>query len=202
MPLMTTAEVKLYIRETSTTYDTLINYYIPLIEEDVCEYLNNWFADNVIFLETYGGLAFSRGNTATATTQADYITDDNDQFSTAGFSDGMDVVISGGSNHGIYTIASVTTAVMKMTCTGVFVDQDQDASFNPVGGVRISRVNWPGALKPIAAKMIWYQIAKNKPDGVLSESIDDYSVTYVNGREYPMQLLNQLNYRWRHVRAR
>ena len=202
MPLMTTAEVKTFIRETSLTYDTLIGYYIPLIEEDICQYLNNWFEDQIIYIDKAGGLAFSRGNTSTGTTQADYVTDDNDDISTAGFIAGMDVAISGGSNYGIYEIASVTTAVMTMTCTGEFIDQDQDDSYNPVGSIRIARIVWPESLKPIAAKMIWYQINKSKPDGALSESIDDYSITYVNGREYPMQLLTQLDLRWKYAKTK
>ena len=193
MSLLTRSEVKAFLRMTASTYDTLIDTYIPLIEEDICTYLNDWFDDKVIFIETGSGLAFSRGNTATATTQADYITDDNQDFSTAGFDDGMDVVIFGGSNYGLYTISSVTTAVMKVDTTGVFVDQDQDDSYNMVGTIRIARQNWPAWLKPIAAKMIWYQVNKNKPDGVQSERIDDYSVTFVNDRQYPMELLHGLS---------
>ena len=201
MALMTVAEVKTYIRETGTDYDALIALYIPLIEDDICEYLNNWFEDRVIFVERSGGLAFSRGNTATATTQADYITDDNDDMSTVGFAAGQDVAIAGGSNYGIYTIASVTTAVMTMTSTGVFVDQDQDDSFHSVGRIQISRMIWPNALKPIASKMIWYQIDQSKPDGAISERVDDYSITYAGSRAYPDQLLNQLA-KWRQVNVK
>jgi hypothetical protein len=192
MALLTTAEAKTYLRITSDTYDSLIAEYIPLIEEDICYYLNNWFEDKVIFVSKSNGLAFSRGNTSTGTTQADYVTDDDDDFTTAGFRAGMDVAIRAGSNYGIYTLASVSTDTLTMTCTGEFEDQDQDASYNTVGRIRISRMVWPDRLKPIAAKMIWYQIDHNKPDGAISEKIDDYSVTYVNGKAYPMQLLDQL----------
>lgn len=192
MALLGSTEVKDFLRETSTGYDSLIATYLPIIEEDICTYLDNWFQDNVIFVDTGGGLAFTRGDTNATASDADYITDDNDQFSTAGFAAGQDVAIEGGSNHGIHTIVTVTTAVMTMDSTGVFVSQDQDASFNNVGMIRISRMKWPDWLKPIAAKMIWYQIENNKPGGAISERIDDYSVTYVNGREYPMQILNQL----------
>ncbi len=104
MSLLTRSEVKAFLRMTASTYDTLIDTYIPLIEEDICTYLNDWFDDKVIFIETGSGLAFSRGNTATATTQADYITDDNQDFSTAGFDDGMELYIFGGSKYGLYTI--------------------------------------------------------------------------------------------------
>lgn len=192
MALMTTTEAKAFLRITGSTYDTLIGTYIPIIEEDICEYLNNYFEDRAIFVQHASGLAFVRGNTATATTQADYVTDDNEDFSTAGFSAGMDIAIAGGSNAGIYTIASVTTGTLTITDTGEFVDQDQDNYYNYPGPIRIARVIWPSWLKPVAAKMIWYQIDKAKPDGAISERVDDYSVTYVNGRAYPAQLLDQL----------
>jgi len=200
MSLMTVAEVKTFLRLTDTTYDTLITYYIPIIEEDICEYLNNWFEDNVIYIDTGSGLAFSRGNTATGTTQADYITDDNQDFSTAGFAAGMDVVIMGGSNGGVYSVASLTTAVMTMTCTGEFIDQDQDDSFRTVGNIRISRMRWPEALKPIAAKMIWAQISDNRPGNVSQERIDDYSVTYAGKNAYPERVVRQLD-KWRYART-
>lgn len=201
MALLTTAEAKTFLRITDTTYDTLIAEYIPLIEEDICYYLDNWFQDRVIFVDHAAGLAFNRGNTATDTVEADTITDDNEDFSTAGFAAGMDIAISGGSNYGIYTLASVSSGTLTLTSTGEIVDQDQGASYNTVGSVRISRIVWPDAIKPVAAKMIWYQIDHNKPDGAISEKIDDYSVTYVNGKAYPMQLLEQLR-PFRQVRMR
>jgi len=202
MPLMTKEEVRAFTRETSLTYDTLIDTYIPLIEEDICTYLNNWFQDNVIYVEASSGLAFTRGNTATATSAADYITDDDDRFSTAGFAVGMDIAIAGGSNYGLYRITGQTTAVLTMATTGEFVSQDLDASYNSVGRVRISRVKWPSSLKPIASKMIWYQIDQNKPGGAIQERVDDYSVTFASGREYPQQLISQLDLRWKQARTK
>lgn len=200
MALLTVAEAKTYLRITDSTYDTLIGYYIPLIEEDICEYLQNYFEDKVIYVEHSAGLAFIRGNTSSGTSQADYITDDNDDFSSAGFTAGMDIAIAGGSNYGLYTLAAVSTDTLTLESTGVLVNQDQDTSYNPAGRIRISRVHWPDALKPIAAKMIWYQIDKAKPDGAITERIDDYSVTYAGAREYPMQLMQQLR-KWRKVRV-
>ena len=200
MALMTLAEVKTFLRITDATLDTLITTYIPLIEEDITDYLQNWFADKAIFVKASGGLAFNRGNTASGTSAADNIVDDNDNFTSAGFTDLMDIVIAGGSNYGIYKISSVTTAVMKTQSTGIFVDQDQDTAKEPVGAILISRINWPSALKPIAAKMIWYQIDTAKQSGAKSERIDDYSVVFAGARAYPEQLLNQLN-KWRYLRT-
>ncbi len=205
MALMTTAEVKAFLQITAATYDTLIGTYIPLIEEDICNYLNTWFQDRAIFIEYSGGLAFTRGATGSTGDSRDKIVDDNQNFSTVGLSSGMDIAIDGGSNYGIRTISSgQTSAILYMTGAAEFVDQDQDASYNTVGTIRISRVNWPSALKPIAAKMIWYQIdgAKEKASGAISEKIDDYSITYAGtaARAYPSQLIDQLA-TWKKVRS-
>lgn len=200
MALMTATEVKAFLRITATTYDTLIATYLPIIEKDICEYLNNYFDDRVIYVQHAGGLAFVRGNTATSSTQADYITDDNQDFSTAGFVGGMDIAVFGGSNYGIHTIDTVSSGTMSLTSTGVLVSQDQDASYNTVGAIRIARIKWPTELKPIAAKMIWYQIDKARPDGAISERVDDYSVTYAGSNAYPEQLIRQLS-KWRMTRS-
>jgi len=120
MALMTTAEVKAFLRETSSTYDTLIGIYIPLIQEDICTYLNTWFQDKAIFVEYSSGLAF-----VGSCSSRDYITDDNQNFTTAGLTSGMDIVVDGGSNYGFHTLSSgQTSALLNMTSSGVFGDQD------------------------------------------------------------------------------
>lgn len=199
MALLTVDEARQFLRLTDGTYDVLIASYIPLIEEDICTYLNTQFQDKSIYVEYTGGLAFVQGGTSTGTSR-DYITDDNENFSTAGFSTDMDVAIEGGSNEGIYTIVSLSSGTMTMEDKGRFIDQDQDASHKTVGPIRISRIKWPESLKPIAAKMIWYQIDKAKPDGAIREQIDDYSVAFAGAREYPMQLINQL-VKWKQART-
>ena len=202
MALMTVREVKRFLRisESDSTYDALIAEYLPIVEQDVCEYLNNYFEDRAIFVDHGAGLAFVRGNTLTSVVSADYVTDDNDAFSTAGFAAGMDVVIVGGSNEGIYTVASVSSGTLTMTSTGEFVAQDQDLFYKTPGRIRIARIVWPDALKPIAAKMLWYQVDNAKPNGAISEKIDDYSITYAGSNAYPSQLVHQLS-RYRQVRT-
>ena len=204
MALVTLAEVKAFIGEASTAYDSLISTYIPIIEEDICTYLDNWFEDKAIFVEAGSGLAFVAG------TSRDYITDDNTNFTTVGLTSGMDIAVSGGSNYGLYSISSgLTTAQMNVgtTSNNVFVDQDQDLSYHSVGTIRISRVDWPKALKPIASKMIWFQVDDKKPNGALSERIDDYSISYpgpsvmAGNNQYPYALVSGLA-KWRQVRAK
>ena len=206
MALMTRAEVKQYLKVTSTADDQLIDAYIPVIEEDLCEYCNNYFQDRFVYRSAVGGIAFVRGNTATATTTADTITDDDKELSTnsgAGFRAGMDIVVEGTwANDGIHTIKSLTSATLTLESTGELIGQDQDSYYTgsgqKIGAILISRVNWPKAIKPIAAKMIWTQVSDAKPGNVQNESIDDYSVTFVNGSAYPSRVMKGLD-KWRNA---
>jgi len=203
MALLTLAEVKAFLREGSTNYDSLITAYIPIIEQDICRYLDNYFEDKAIYVEAGSGLAFVNG------TSRDYITDDQAKFSTVGLTSGMDIAVRGGSNHGIYSISSGQTSAqlnIGSTANKIFVDQDQDTSYHAVGTIRISRIDWPSALKPIAAKMIWYQVDQAKPNGAIMERIDDYSVSFpgpgvmVGNTQYPYSLVSGLA-KWRQARA-
>ena len=169
------------------SYNDDIDNMIPVVEKDVCDYLNNYFEDRIIFVQYNGGIAFVKG-----ATEADKITDDNQHFSTAGFVAGMDVAVRGGSNAGIYTLAAVSSGTLTLDSTGAILSQDQDNTYNPAGAIRISRIGWPEELKPYIAQMIWYRINKSRPNNILSEKIDDYSVTYINGNAYPTETLSGL----------
>lgn len=199
MALMTSTEVKAFLRLSVSTYDTLIATYIPIIEKDICEYCNNYFVDEQTLKYGASGIAFVRGDTASTSSSPDTITDDATEFSAIGFQSFMDIIVAGGkANEGIHHLAGVSTGTLILTSTGTLIDQDQDASYWPVGPITIARIKWPENMKPIAAKMIWAQIADSKPGNVKSESIDDYSATYINGNAYPARLIKGLD-RWRKV---
>ena len=189
--MMTVAEVKSILRITDSTYDSEIAFLLPLVERDIIEYCNNGFQDGYVYRESAGGFEFVRGDSDTR----DYITDDDEHFLDRGFADGMDIVVEGGySNIGLYTIDSASGSKLKMTGYGDFVNQDQDGSDdNTVGTIRISRVKWPEAIKLPAAKMIWSLIDDAKPSDVKSEKLDDYSVTYIGGSEYPTKVIRMLD---------
>jgi hypothetical protein len=182
-----TAALVRYVTYKYNKYDSDIALLIPQVEYDLCSYLNNWFEDQTIYVHQGSGLAFTKG-----TTEADKIVDDNQDFSTAGFVAGMDIVVRGGSNAGIHTLAAVSTAQLTLTSTGILVSQDQDVSYNVIGGIKISRIQWPQEIKPYLAQMVWYRLNRSKPDNVASERIDDYSVTYINGNPYPTETIKGL----------
>lgn len=192
MALLTAAEVKSFLRDTSSDYDTDIAFLLPYVEKDIIEYCNNGFQDGYIYRESASALEFVTGDSDTY----DYITDTEAKFSERGFKDGMDIVVEGGwTNVGLYTIDSASTGKLTLDEYGVLVDQDLDdtADDHYAGSVRISRVKWPDALKPVAAKMVWHLIDNAKPTDVQSESIDDYSVTYAGSNAYPNRVIKMLD---------
>ena len=190
---LSTAGVTRYFTYSYNEYDENIDRLIPQVEYDLCSYLNNYFEDPTIYLWRGSGLNFVKGTTA-----ADYISDDDKDFSTAGFKDGMDIVVRGGSNAGMYTVSSASSATLRLTSTGALVSQDMDNTFNPMGGVKVSRIKWPQEIKPYLAQMIYYRLNRSKPDNIQSERIDDYSVTYINGNAYPTEILKGVA-KWKKV---
>jgi len=192
MALLTVDECKEILGIADNSYDAKLTAMIPYVERDVCAYCNNYFADTVMYVYDNGSVAFVRGSTLSSSTSPDTITDDEDRFSTSGFRAGMDIVVGGGSNEEIYSLAAVSTNTLTLTSTGEIENQDPDASYNTVGPVFIARVKWPRALKPTAARMVWYLVDKPKQADVQSERIDDYSVTYAGQHAYPERVISGL----------
>jgi len=109
MSIVTVDEAKNILGITNNSYDEQLRTMIPYIQEDVIQHCNNAFGDTVIFREAHGAIAFARGTTLASSTDPDTITDDDDEFAIAGFRAGMDIVILGGSNEGVYSLAAVST---------------------------------------------------------------------------------------------
>lgn len=203
MSIINMDEVKTLLRLTDNTYDEEIEMLIPLVQDDVCEYLNNYFADPIIYRDGNTALEFVRGDTDDTSTSADYITDTDARLSSVGFSTAheYDVLVEGGgANAGIHHVTALTTAGGKFTLdsTGVLIDLDMDDMQNFPGGCRISLIYWPKAIKPYVAQMIWHRIDKPKPSGAKAETIDDYSITYAGAHTYPTETLQGLS-KWKNA---
>ena len=197
--ISTVAEIKSILGITATTYDTQMGVLLPMVQEDICDYLNNYFNDPIVYRDGNTAIEFVRGNTDTGTTQADYITDTEALFKTMGFTTDrqFDILIEGGGldNAGIHHVVSMTTAggTITLDSTGVLNDVDMDGMYNNAGGCKISLVVWPKAIKVYVAQMIWWLIKRSKSTDVQSERIDDYSVSYVNGHAYPKSIISGLS---------
>jgi len=186
----------------STKRDDRIKTLLPMVQADLCEYLNNYFEDPVIYRDGDGNIEFVRGDTSAAVA-ADYITDTGAKFSSIGFSTeyGFDIMVRvGGPNAGIHHVVSLTSEGNKLTLdsTGALYNLDMDGAINYPGGCKISLVTWPKAIKPYVAQMIMHRIDRPKPSGAISERIDDYAITYVGGYSYPAETIEGLK-KWRNA---
>ena len=202
MAVMKATEINDILNLTAdTARNDAFTRLILLVQSDACEYMNNYFADPIVYRDGDLALEFVRGDTGVGST-ADYITDTDEGLSSAGFSTAFeyDIVVEGGGgyNAGIHHVKSLTAAGNKFTLdsTGVLYPVDMDDMENWVGGCRISLVSWPAAIKPYIAQMVWHRYNKPQPSGALSERIDDYSITYAGGYAYPSEAVEGLD-KWR-----
>jgi hypothetical protein len=188
MAILTTAECKTILQISASTWDTAIAAMIPYVQEDICDFCNTFFRDGYIYRYSGSELVITRGTTGSA---ADKITDAGGYFAARGFLAGDDIAIEGGySNVGIYTLATVDASTLTLTSTKAVRTQDPSSTgTNYLGTILVSRVKWPKGIKLLAAKMVWHLIDKPKPSGIQSERVDDYSVTYAGGHEYPAEII-------------
>ena len=189
------AQVKALLQITSTTYDTLIQTLIPIIEDDVIRYCNTAWQDRYIYRESGGSIAFVKGD-------PDTITDSESLFVAYGFADDMDIYVEGasGTNQGVHTIASAKSGVLDLTTSNQIINQDpDDTNAHAMGAVRISRINWPTGIQWPAAQMIKFRVDNPTPNDAVMEKIDDYLIQYPGGGNlsgsrggYPSQIFDDL----------
>ena len=189
MAIITVDEVKDILGIDGDSYDNDINRLIPYVQEDICDYCNNHFQDKYVYRESVSYISFIRGTTGDS---GDVIIDDDDKFLEKGFLSNMDITVEGGSaNVGMHHIASAAAGQLTLDSTGVLISQDPDdtGDNNWIGEIKISRIKWPTGIKLPVAQMIHYLVEHSKPNDIKSESIDDYSVTYVGSHAYPDRVL-------------
>ena len=150
------AECKRLLRETDDEYDSEIEVMIPIAQEDLCDYLDNYFQDEEITY-TFSGGAFVKGD-------PDTITDNDSEFVKKRFASGMDIVVEWcRPNNGIWQLSTVAAGTLTLTSSNELVSMAYDDTDYPLGTIRISRVAWPKSLKVVIARMVWHLIARPKP---------------------------------------
>ena len=191
---MSSTEVKSYLglSTASTTYDTDISIYTPIVWEDIKAITNNKFEEAYHWFQDDELVISSSNKTITIDTAS---TNDFNRLVQVG--DTIQVSKTW-FNDGSYSVASFTTHVL--TVNESLIDENstdyQITSF-------IFRVDVPNWVKAVGAKMIWYSL-NNKTNvsgkDVKSERYGDYSVTYGTGDKasvgsyggYPRSLINSL----------
>ena len=173
-------ECKRLVGETSADYDAEIETLIPIAQEDLCEYCNDYFRDRMI---SYQGSQFAFVADTT-------ITDNESEFVEYRFAAGMDILVEGaGPNDGIHEIDTAAAGTLTLTSNSELVSMAYDDTDHPLGVVRISKVTWPKALRLVCARMVWYLVSRTKPTGELSESEDGMTRAYDRTRAYPREII-------------
>ena len=186
-------ECKRLVGETGGEHDAEIEVLIPIAQEDLCEYCSNYFQDDKIRY-TASNLAFVKGS-------PDTITDNESEFVKKRFAAGMDVVVEGAhTNNGIHELAIVAAGTLTLTSSNELVSMSYADSDYPLGTVRISKVDWPKAIKLVVARMVWYLVSRAKPTGELNENRDGVVKAYDRTASYPREIMEMAN-RYRMIRC-
>lgn len=166
-----------YFSYSYNQYNKQINNLIYKVQDDICNYCQNYFQDsNTYILAT--DLKIRGRTTYTTATDTYCITDSQSRFTTAGFLPNIDIVIEGSArNNGIYYVTSRQSS--KLFLDNKKEITDETTSKYTGNAIKVSRVRWPEDLKPVAAKMIWQNIEKSKGNNIQSKSLGPSNVTYV-----------------------
>lgn len=180
MALVSTTEIKTFLQETSTTYDTLIAALIEPCLYDVLDYCNNYFENRAVLLAS-GQYTFSTDGT---------IVVDGTNFSTYSFQSGDEIRIKDSArNDGIYTAATVSSATITISTAYAYGTTLLSETEEKI--VTIVKMDFPKSLKPVVASMVKWRI-EHYGGTPQSESLGDYSVTY-GGMDYPDSITKSLN---------
>lgn len=173
--IMTKKQVKELLQITEVIYDNQIDTFLPVVSEFLVGskgYLNNTFLVEGV---------------ADTTDQSIVLTNST---------------INNLEYGAVVKIAGVPSDAVVVDCdTDITLDQPATATSE---GEDIAVRNFPYGYKDIVANMVWYKIgvqtqANEVSDGVKSEKIEDYSITFddswsIKGQGgYPMALLKGLD---------
>lgn len=179
MPIISTAEVKTLLQLADNSKDSFLTADIPLVQQFIVDYCHNKFKVPDVFVVN-GQLIFDASTNT--------ITNDVDDFLYAGFKVGFDIIVEGSlNNDGIYTIKAVEQYKITLADSDLIVDESIS---DWVQWVRVSKVQFPIALKRTVSKMISYDMNKKVGQGLRSESLGDHSESYTE--DYPKSILNEL----------
>ncbi len=185
--IITLDEVKTILQIDVDTNDSLINMFIPLVEQDIVDYCKNDFIDEEFDFFSSNDITFvNSDNSINLTNISTKKIVANDSIR----------VYKSFRNNQVFTVSSVSTN--KIIVNSIDTIQDEDESET----VYITKVKYPIPLKFVAAKMINYQLTTNTDEftpGMKSEKIDDYTITLEDTIQgYPLSYMVALQ-RYRHL---
>jgi hypothetical protein len=180
--IATLTEVKTILGITTTDKDVHFTGLMPVVQDDIIQYLNNYFLIDVYY------------DSRTISFSASSILDSANGFISNGLINGNVYVSGTRYNNGLYTVSNVTAGTLTVGET-LITESAGDK-------VRITVVQFPQSLKKAFADMLSWSVNQTQDIyGIKTETLPDgykieYDTTLVG---YPKSVVSQLN-RWRKVR--
>lgn len=171
-------EIKTLLEISDITKDSLIDALIPLAQDDLLAYLNNHFKTPVYNQSTR--IAFDATNKKITDAESNFVEND--------FTDGIHVIVEGSKrNDGIYYVSDAVAGYLKIGTGKQVVDETAENM------VCVTKIVFPDALKIAIARYIGGLLESANRQGVSSESIGNYSVSYSQGnKDFREQVLGSL----------
>ncbi|OGS41376.1 MAG: hypothetical protein A3K77_06375 [Euryarchaeota archaeon RBG_13_31_8] len=189
--VITLSEAKTLNQISVSTYDTLINMLIPIVEDSICNYCNNHFVDSYKSINNILPTVYYYSNTCSFDNTDNSLNDSavGFDFTTLNFKITDTIRIYNSiSNDGPRTIKTISAAKIILESLNTVYDEIEGNT------IVIARVTYPQTLKLVAASMVKYLMVKQTP-GFKSETLYSYSYTkesdMVGG--YPKGIMDQLN---------
>ncbi len=169
--VITLSEVKALNQINVSTYDTLINMLIPIVEQLIVDYCLNDFIGEYKSINNILPTVYYYSNRCTFDNSDNSINDTGIDFTTLLFKVGDSVRIYNSiNNDGARTIKTIAaTKIIFESIDTIYLEDSGNT-------IVIARVDYPKMLKIVAAQMVKYLMIKQSP-GFKSESFDDYSYT-------------------------
>lgn len=185
MAIVTATEVTVYTDISASAGTITSSGLIPIVQERINWITNNFFTSYKVYYQ--GNIDF---------TAAAYTMTAGTNLEELGFLSGDEFYLYGSyRNDGYYTAESVSEYTITIASTeSVIAEQPSGAS------IMISLVDWPQAIKYVAAQLIKYDYddRANAGVGVSAETLGPHSITYNKGETvtgaygYPKELINLL----------
>ena len=182
MALLTATECTIYSSISASAASIAAGGFIPVAQERIMWITNNQFTTD---LELQTTVTFN----ATART---IVTTGGDAWAGWGFAAGDEVyVYHSYRNDGYYTVLSISDDTLTLATGATVVDELSGRS------ILVSVVRWPADLKPVAARMVQFDMEQRsgRTPGVKSRSLGPFSESYsdaVGEYGYPADLLEPL----------
>ena len=195
MALISLAETKTYLNVSDVDSDGLIAALIPTVTNRLWYLTNNPFTTQPLsgkWAKGDSSLFILPRVEATFDASSLTVTAKGENFASAQFADGQDILISGSYvNDGYFEVSSVSTSSLTVlsgysfvgaaTGTHEFADEASGAT------ITFAVVRWPPGIKPIAASLIQYDYQER---GTWSDS--EAGAAGFGEYGYPLGLLRSL----------